>query len=238
MGLVISELEKRNLKKNTIIVFMGDNGSALLRGKGTLYDCGIHVPLIIPWEGKTKKRENSYALFSGEDFAPTLLDAVGIEVPDYMSGKSFVPTFTNPGTDIRNEVFAVRVSHGSGLPRSTDHFDLSRTVFNKDYKLIYNILWQEQYYPVDFVNMPSWKSVEEMHRKGTLDPKFENALFPENRPMFELFDMNNDPDEFVNLAGNPDYQEIKHELKAKLHEWMIVYRDYVPLPIETNKTKP
>ena len=237
VGLVLHELEERNLDKNTLIVFMGDNGSALLRGKGTLYDTGLHVPLIIKWEGKVPKGKHSYALFSGEDFAPTLLDAAGIPVPDYMSGKSFVPTFANPDTTIRNEVFAVRVSHGSGLPRSTDHFDLSRTVFTKDYKLIYNILWQEPYLPVDFVNMPSWKSIEEQHEKGTLDSIFEKMLFPKNRPMFELFDLQKDPDEMVNLSGQPEYEKIEHELKARLHEWMIVYRDYAPLPIETEKTK-
>lgn len=238
VGYVLKELEKRNLTDNTLIVFMGDNGSALLRGKGTLYDCGLHVPLIVKWKGKTKKNVDSYSLFSGEDLGPTFLDAAGIGVPEYMSGKSFVPTFTDPDYTVRDEMFGVRVSHGSGLPRSTDHFDLSRTVFTKDYKLIYNVLWQEQYYPVDFVNMPSWKSLEELHNKGILEAKFEETIFPKKRPMFELYDLRNDPDEFVNLSGRPEYKSIEDSLKGKLHEWMIVYRDYVPLPIETEKTKP
>ncbi len=236
VGLVLKEIERRKLK-NTIIVFMGDNGSALLRGKGTLYDCGLHVPLMIKWEGKIKKGQQSYSLFSGEDFAPTLLDMAGIPLPDYYTGKSFVPTFSNPDYVVRNEVYAIRASHGSSLPWATDDFDLMRTIFTKDYKLIYNILWQEQYYPVDFVNMPAWKYMEAQHEKGTLDPKFEKAIFPGKRPMFELYDLRNDPDEFVNLAGNPGYKEIEHDLKAKLHEWMIVYHDYVPLPIETMKRK-
>jgi adenine deaminase len=49
--------------------------------------------------------------------------------------------------------------------------------------------------------------------------------------MFEFFDLQNDPDEFVNLSGKEDYKEIEHKLKTELHRWMIIYRDCVPLPI-------
>lgn len=71
-GFMMEELEKRGLADNTIVVFVGDNGSALLRGKGTLYETGINVPLIVRWPGKIKPGSYSNVLVSGEDFAPTL----------------------------------------------------------------------------------------------------------------------------------------------------------------------
>ena len=43
-GAIMKVLEKRDLVENTIVVFMGDNGEALFRGKGTLHDRGTHVP--------------------------------------------------------------------------------------------------------------------------------------------------------------------------------------------------
>ncbi len=230
VGLLLKELEDRGME-NTIIVFMGDNGSALLRGKGTLYETGLRVPLAIKWNGKILPGLISDALFSGEDLAPTLLDAVGINIPEDYTGKSFVPTFTNPEVEIRDTAYAIRASHGSGLPLSTVHFDLIRAIITKDYKLIYNVLWQLPYMPVDFAGMPSWKDMIKQHQSGTLEKKFDDQIFPENRPIFELYNLNEDPDEFVNLVGKQEYIAIEENLKAALHKWMILYNDYVPLPI-------
>src|SRR5262249_9745281 len=51
-GEILAELDKRGLAEATIVLFMGDNGAALLRGKGTLYDFGLHVPLLVRWPGQ------------------------------------------------------------------------------------------------------------------------------------------------------------------------------------------
>jgi len=50
----LEELNKRGLADNTIVVFMGDNGASQFRGKGTLYEFGVRVPLIVRWPGKVK----------------------------------------------------------------------------------------------------------------------------------------------------------------------------------------
>src|SRR4051794_39069175 len=69
-GEVLAELERRGLAENTIVLFMGDNGAALLRGKGTLYDFGLHVPLLIRWPGHGPAGAVQPDLISGEDLAP------------------------------------------------------------------------------------------------------------------------------------------------------------------------
>ena len=46
-GLIMQLLKTRGIEDNTLVIFMGDNGEALLRGKGTLLDRGTHVPLIL-----------------------------------------------------------------------------------------------------------------------------------------------------------------------------------------------
>jgi len=230
IGKILNEIEKRKLK-NTLIIFMGDNGSALLRGKGTLYDLGLHVPLVMKWDGKIKKGSNSYALFSGEDLAPTILEAANLPVPAEMTGKSFVKTFTNPDIEMRDVVFAIRGSHGSGLPgKSSSPFDLGRTVFTKDYKLIYNVLWQLPYGPTDISGRQFWPDMLKQHNEGKL--KLLPIFTEGKRPMFELYDLKNDPNELNNLAGKAKYKDIEHKYKAILHEWMIIYSDYCPLPIE------
>jgi hypothetical protein len=49
--------------------------------------------------------------------------------------------------------------------------------------------------------------------------------------MFELFDLEADPNEFTNLIGKAEHAAMEQELKTKLQEWMILERDYLPLPI-------
>ena len=48
--------------------------------------------------------------------------------------------------------------------------------------------------------------------------------------MFELYDLQDDPAEMTNLADKPELAAIEGELKDALQEWMILERDYVPLP--------
>lgn len=234
VGKVMEELQERKIR-NTVVVFMGDNGSAVLRGKGTLYDAGLHVPLIIKWEGKIPNESDSYALISGEDLAPTLLDIGKSEIPEEMTGKSFAKTFSCPESYIRDYVYAVRVAHGSGLPTGTNSFDLSRTVFSNEYKLIYNVLWQLPYIPVDFAGSPLWKKLKEDNARHVLAEPFKTLFFPDTRKMFELYDLKNDPFELHNLSGNSAYQQVEQDLKTLLQEWMIVYQDYCPLPIPPGK---
>ncbi|WP_207534120.1 sulfatase family protein [Desertivirga arenae] len=231
VGLLLDEVEKRGLSKNTLIVFMGDNGGALLRGKGTLYDLGIHVPLLVRWPAKIKGGQKSEALISGEDLAPTFLEVAGVVKPKEFTGKSITPVFSNSQAEPREYVFAVRGAHGSGLPTNTANFDLGRTVFNKNYKLIYNAMWQLPYHPVDFAGQPFWLKLKEQNDKGQLDEKYAKLFFAKSRPMFEIFDLKNDPHEFNNLAGKPEVATIEKELKARLQEWMILNQDYVPLPV-------
>jgi hypothetical protein len=70
-----------------------------------------------------------------------------------------------------------------------------------------------------------------MNAEGKLSSLHSRLLFSPTRPMFELFDLVADPNEFNNLAGNKDAADIESELKALLQEWMILERDYVPLPV-------
>lgn len=151
VGQIIEELKKRELTENTVIIFMGDNGAALLRGKDTLYDLGLHVPLIVNGKGVDKEMV-SKAMISGIDIATTLLEIAGVEKPEPMTGESFFKVLKRLEFDGHKYIFGTRVPHSSGLPTNTAYFDLSRTVFDRRYKLIYNALYKLPYDPVDFIN--------------------------------------------------------------------------------------
>lgn len=229
-GQVMQVLRQRELADHTIVIFMGDNGAALLRGKGTLYDLGLHVPLIAAGPG-IATNTTSDAMISGIDIAPTILELAGKEAPGVMEGRSFVPALKGEDYTGHELIFAARVPHGSGLPTATDYFDLGRTVFDRRYKLIYNALWQLPYTPVDFKGRPMWRDLQRRNDEGQLEANFSKALFANPRALFELYDLRTDPDEMHNLIGKEEYAKTEYRLKAALHEWMVRYQDYLPLPI-------
>ena len=77
-----------------------------------------------------------------------------------------------------------------------------------------------------------------MHAEGKLDPKLDRLYFAPTRPMFELYDLESDPSELTNLAGRAEAAEVERRLKAALQEWMILERDYVPLPVPRGPDPP
>ncbi|XHR30448.1 MAG: sulfatase [Chthoniobacteraceae bacterium] len=231
-GRLLARLDQTGLAANTIVVFTADHGASQFRGKGTLFEPGIRIPLLIRWPGTTPRASVSDDLISGEDLAPTLLEAAGAPPPPGSTGVSFLGRLLGESQFAgRDHLFSERGAHGSSLPNNTVNFDLSRTVVTHRYKLIYNALWQLPFAPVDFQNSAMWKEIQTLNAQGALSALHSRLYFSPTRPMFELFDVGNDPDELNNLAGCAATADIEARLKQTLHEWMILERDYVPLPI-------
>lgn len=227
---VMEVLTARGLNTNTLVVFIGDNGSSQLRGKGTLYEFGIHVPWLMRWPGQIKPGSSTAELVSGEDLAPTLLEAAGVPALKSMTGRSFLKLLQGKDFTPRQYVFAERGAHGSSLPKNSAAFDLGRCVLTKTHKLIYNATWQIPYTPVDCNTDPFWRELQTMDAEGKLSPEMSRIYFSPTRPMFELYDLAADPAEMKNLAGKPEVAAVEKQLKDTLEEWMILERDYVPLP--------
>lgn len=227
-GMLMDVLDQRGLRENTIVLFMGDNGESLLRGKGTLYDRGTHVPLLVRWPGVVRPDSECDALISGEDLAATLLGAVGLAVPEKMTSVSFLPALRGEAFTGREYVFAERGWHFGPVTR-TDGLDLSRSVTSRRYRLIYNLLPERAYTPVDMPGTAAWKALTAASKAGTLSPLHQRLLFNTPRPVFELFDLESDPHELKNLAGNPEYTEVEKTLRNALGAWMVREGDFLPL---------
>lgn len=230
---VLQLLDERKLTQNTIVVFAGDNGMAFPHGKGSLYDPGMHVPMMIRWPGVVKPGSSTSQLISGEDVAPTLLEAAGLKTPAEMSGRSFLSVLRGGDGEHRKYIFGARLTHGSAPVTETTKastFDLSRCVRSKSHKLIYNCTPQMEYQPVDSSNEPGWKEMVAANKAGTLDPKLSKAYFGK-RPVLEVYDLDKDPSELNNLAGRPEVADVQKELTIALTEKMMLDYDFLPLPL-------
>jgi arylsulfatase A len=95
VGKLVSELERLKLRDNTLLVFMGDNGTghnwakaSTIRGrplsgaKGEMLEGGAHVPLIANWPGVTPAGQVSEDMVDSTDFVPTFAEIAGAALPE------------------------------------------------------------------------------------------------------------------------------------------------------------
>lgn len=115
MGRIMKALEELKLSENTIIVYTSDNGglkgvtsNAPLRvGKGSAYEGGVRVPLIVKWPGIIKAGSISHTPVIGADYFPTILEMAGASIPanHIVDGESIVPLLKQNGTLKRDAIY-------------------------------------------------------------------------------------------------------------------------------------
>lgn len=227
------EILARNGAENTLVMFMGDNGMAFPHGKGSLYDPGLNVPLLVRWPGRIKPGATR-SLVSGEDLAPTFIEAAGGQPPREVSGRSFLGLLTGGDYERRPHIFGARLHHGYGpigADTKADSFDLSRCIRSDRWKFIYNCTPHMEYVPVDCRGDALWREMVAAHQAGQLKPEHERAYFQRPRPFNELYDLEKDPAEMENLAGKPEHREVQLELMSAMQEKMTLDYDFLPPPI-------
>ncbi|MEC9107547.1 MAG: sulfatase-like hydrolase/transferase, partial [Chloroflexota bacterium] len=107
IGRIVEKLDQLNLREDTLIIYLGDNGSPIEvssfmgdkeipGGKGKTIDTGTHVPLICNWKNNIPESVVSSDLVDSTDFLPTIFEAAGIEYPEnyIVDGRSFYPQLT------------------------------------------------------------------------------------------------------------------------------------------------
>ena len=222
IGAMLDTLEARGLRENTLVVFLSDNGMPFPRAKGTAYDAGIRTPLIFSWPAMIGEGAvYDGGLVSVIDLAPTLLDLAGLAVPPVMEGESFRALLEEPSSYAgREHIFAERNWHNCD-----EHIRAVRTA---RYKLITNAYTELPLCtPADASRSPSWYSLLERKKEGALTAE-QSRLFEAPRARVELYDLESDPGEFVNLAGDSAYADVALELAELLNAWEERTSDFPP----------
>lgn len=219
-GQVFSLLKSHGLSESTLVLFTGDNGMPFPRAKGTCYDPGIRVPLLAWWPGCIRPGQVHGELIAHVDLPATWLDVAGIPRPKKMQGRSFLSLLTGAAYEPRAAVFSERNWH--------DNFDPIRSVRTARHKLIFNAAPHFPYRPAwDLADSPTWRSIQQEARRGTLTPGQRTMLAP-SRPVLELYDLSEDPGEFNNLVTSPAHAQIREDLQSRLSAWMHDTYDFLP----------
>jgi len=202
LGKMLAHFESLNVAENTLVIFLGDNGSdaplggphevassAPLRGKkGSHYEGGVRVPFMISWAKPASNAiQNQFKIPAGSivrqwgaiyDVLPTVAELIHREIPSThrVDGRSLLGSLNDldSGTQVREREFLMHFPHA---PHRSNYF----TIFRKgDWKLIYH------YFPTP----------------------------PGQASHFQLFSLSEDPFEQHDLAeSNP---EILKELIAQM----------------------
>jgi N-sulfoglucosamine sulfohydrolase len=215
IGRTLAELDRRNLRDNTLVVFLSDNGAPFPREKGTLYDAGTRTPLILSWP-RVIRAASVYdgGLVTTVDLAPTLLELAGIALPASIQGRSFRPMLTDPGSYAgRTYVFSERNWH--------DCDEHQRSVRTARFKLIRTDAYTEL--PLctaaDIGGSASFQALRVLVKAGRLTAA-QRRLFEAPRARLELYDLAADPWELRNVADDPRYAKDVRELAGVLQQWM------------------
>ncbi|MFW6162252.1 MAG: sulfatase [Planctomycetota bacterium] len=224
VGEGLAALRASGEENRTIVVFMGDHGPGFHRGKMSLHDFGLRVPLAIKGPG-IRKGVRSDALVSELDLMPTLLDLLGLDAPALQHGLSLRPILEGkPGAKGHDHIFA-EIAHGS--PITHDGMQ-ERSVYDGRYHLIYREGRGPRTVNADLRDWAKWRNrsyAETVKHKARFPEAFrmlreiDPGRLGSTPPRLELYDLGADPGELRDLAGVPEHRQAQTRLLVALRRW-------------------
>ena len=197
-GQLLDRLEAKGLTRNTLIVYVADNGwiqqengtGYAPRSKQSANEGGVRQPILFSWPGVIQPGKRGEQLCSSVDIVPTALAAAGAAIPKNLPGHDLLPVLKSGQPTPRKDVFGETFDHDvTNLDRPEDTL-LYRWVVEGRWKLL-------------------------LTYDGKLGRYASSHPRTEKRP--QLFDLLADPHEDKNLAGqNP---EVVARLAARLQAW-------------------
>ena len=227
-GVRLAELEESGLAGETIVVYFGDHGVGLPRGKRSLLNSGLHVPFIVYVPPRFRDLAGSdylpgsatERLAAFVDLAPTVLSLAGIPPPDYMQGRALLGPYRESPADY---LYGFR-------NRMDTRYDFVRGVRDARYLYVRNysphrVYGQHVWYMFQTPTTRVWKA---LYDAGRLEGPQNN--FWETKPAEELYDLQTDPDEVHNLVNVMEYRELLQRLRDANWEHILSIRDLGFLP--------
>jgi N-sulfoglucosamine sulfohydrolase len=194
----------------TVFLYTADHGMAFPGAKTTLYEAGLHVPLIL-WDGR-KPLDHAATIdlpVTHADLAPTILDYAGVHYKaEDLHGVSHHP-------DRIDLLPTPRTTYASHTFHEITMYYPMRSVRSSRYKLIWNIAHPLPFpFATDLWESPTW---QERLKEGMQAPYGSRTVGSYiQRPKFELYDLVADPAEAMNLAEVPEMQQELKELVSEL----------------------
>ena len=219
VGWILEGLRRSGRERDTLVIYLSDNGIPFPGAKTNVYDSGTHVPLIVFSPDLPAGGGVNASMVSTVDLLPSVLEWSGAKAPGYaLPGRSFLGTLGDADDASRTEVFASHTFHELTM------FYPMRSVRTRRFRYVLN-LYPELEFPfaTDLFVSQTWqgvlqRKVEHLGKRST-----RAYLF---RPREELYNLSSDPFESVNLAARAEYAGILLELRDSLKRMRTETDDY------------
>jgi arylsulfatase len=197
VGKILDAIDDAGIANNTVVVFTSEHGDQMgehnIFQKIVMYEQSVKVPCMIrvPW----LNNQPVPGRYSHIDTIPTLLDVMGLDVPEHLQGNSKAPQLKNGETLEDNDIFLDWNGRSIDLKFPLSELERMREIPHRC-----------------VVSGDGWK--------------LNLSVGDQN----ELYDLNTDPFEQVNLFDDPKYSDKVVELAKKIRQWQIETNDTALLP--------
>lgn len=211
VGRLVEVLKATGRDKDTLVIFLSDNGIPFPGAKTTVYDAGIRLPLFVVNPTRKKVAVTSAAMVSWIDVLPTILDWAGVKKPAVVQGRSLLPILEDERPMGWDEVYASHSFHEVTM------YYPCRAIRTRQHKYIRNLAHPLDFpFASDLYHSPTWQGILKAK-----DDKMGARTVRQfvRRPKEELYDVVADPVEAKNLAGDPAHAKTLADLRARVRAW-------------------
>ncbi len=180
VGRVMGALRRKKVLDSTLVIYMGDNGYAWgehgMIDKRSAYEESVRIPMIAHCPELISPGTTVRQMVANIDLAPTILEAAGLQFPESMDGRSFLPLVQGRSVQWRD-------------------------------KLLYEYYWEWNFPMTPTIHAIRSDRYKYIRPYGVWDTE-------------ELYDLQADPREIVNLIRDPQHLQVAKELKEQMFEML------------------
>lgn len=237
VGDLLCQLEEDGLVEDTLVIFWSDHGLGLPRAKRYPYESGLREPLIMRWPGKIASGTVCTDLVYLMDLAATMLMVAELPIPKHMHAQPLFNAQGHQCAPARQYLFGHR-------DRMDEQEDTIRTVRDQRFRYLRNYHPDRPYLQHhEYADqMSTWREMRRLRfeeanqlaigeQPNQLSP-IQRHFLASTKPPEELYDLQADPYETVNLADDMRYAADMQRLRVALEQWQQRYGDLGMLPEE------
>jgi len=222
----LQAIEANDLANHTVTIFTSDHGYEYF-AKWSCYETGLRIPFYMKTNGIDFSQKKVAALTSYVDIVPTFIELAGGTIPNDLDGKSLVPILNGETQTVHSHIYGAHTTRGIYSGKAYP----IRSITDGKWKYIRNLNHEEKFQNIitnswNFDPSPTtgswaeWLAVLKDNGQGA-----KWAAHYQIRPAEELYHLENDPNEMMNLADESNHQAIKEQLSQQLTTWMEAQND-------------